>query len=466
MKTRLDAKPWLLVALVACARESTTLPPTGQLLLYVDTDAPLPAAPGERLGPDDAPALFDRVRIDVYRAGESQPCAECTHEFDLDRTTIAEGRASVGIATPPHQPGYRARVRLFLSRYVEIGEPRADASLETWVALPATEDEGITPVTVVLHTDDVAKPIGSLDAPALPTPGPAQPIGAWPSAARVPCASPPRAGEVCIPGGAYWMGNPLLAPIALANGEQVVLRIAVLSPFYLDATETTVAAFRASRLAVDGDPGPHTDQASNGAAPLRCSWTPEPGDNEGLPLDCTSWAKARAFCQSRGMDLPSEAQLQYAASGLASHLYVWGDDEPSCDDAVFNRSAVVLPDVRCPGESVEPPGRGKRDRLSLPTGEVVDLAGNLTELARDRFNFQSEACWGKGVFHDPLCNTPSPRAPSGHTFVAGPFFGPAAALAAASRGTTQLLDSDAGIGLPHTNPFVGIGFRCSRPSER
>src|SRR6185369_9616170 len=98
----------------------------------------------------------------------------------------------------------------------------------------------------------------------------------------------------------------------------------------------------ASHLAVDGDPAPHTNQASNGAAPLRCSWTPEPGDDEGLPLDCTSWAKARAFCQSRGMDLPTEAQLQYAAGGLASHLYVWGDDEPSCDDAVFNRSALVL----------------------------------------------------------------------------------------------------------------------------
>jgi len=162
------------------------------------------------------------------------------------------------------------------------------------------------------------------------------------------------------------------------------------------------------------------------------------------------------------MDLPTEAQLQYAASGLAGHFFVWGDDEPSCDDAVFLRSSIFLPDSRCPGESYEPAGRGRRDRLSLPTGEVVDLAGNLFELARDRYNLQTDPCWGTGVFHDPLCNTPNPRSPNARTFVGGSFVSSSVLLAAAARGSTAFQDSDAGIGIPNANPFVAIGFRCAR----
>src|SRR4051812_39857114 len=56
--------------LSACASDSDrTLPPPGQLLLYVDTDAPLPPPAGETLRGDEPSALFEHVRIDVFRPG-------------------------------------------------------------------------------------------------------------------------------------------------------------------------------------------------------------------------------------------------------------------------------------------------------------------------------------------------------------------------------------------------------------
>ena len=48
----------------SCTHHASTLPPYGQPVVYVDKDAPLPPAVGEELGPDEAPPLFDRLRID------------------------------------------------------------------------------------------------------------------------------------------------------------------------------------------------------------------------------------------------------------------------------------------------------------------------------------------------------------------------------------------------------------------
>ena len=65
-----------------------------------------------------------------------------------------------------------------------------------------------------------------------------------------------------------------------------------------------------------------------------------------------------------------------------------------------------------------PAGSRLRDRVALfepqsgTTREIVDLAGNLAEWARDTFNLEGDAFWSAaGVFVDPVAERASSIAP-------------------------------------------------------
>lgn len=463
--------PLVVVALASCGRhEAETLPPYGQLVVYIDTDAPLPAAPGESLGPDDPTPLFDRLRVEVIRPGESTPCSDCTHEFDVDRTLFAARRASIGITPPVGASGYLVRARLFRAAHVDLGEPRREAALDTTAKMPPIAPEGITAVTIVLRTDDVARPVGSLASPVAPADGAPSTtlVGSWPGARRVPCAGPAVDGEVCVPGGAYWMGNPL-ARLATMPGDKMTLRLVTLSPFFLDLREVVVGEFRASGLAKTADPIRYDPTNGQGGQIVRCTYVDAPGDNDQLPVTCLSWERAEQFCEQRGGALPTEAQYQYVASAFASQLFPWGDDLPGCSDAVYARARnFTNPDLRCAGAWVEPAGSGRRDRLAIAGKEILDLAGNVAEHVRDVWNLSTESCWGTGLFHDPVCNAPSadPLANGSHTRVGGSFLDYAGALAATVRRPyvdfSKVVPRSVATELNIAAALTQTGFRCAR----
>jgi formylglycine-generating enzyme required for sulfatase activity len=199
---------------------------------------------------------------------------------------------------------------------------------------------------------------------------------------------------------------------------------ATLSAFRLDKFEVTVARFRVFLFDVAAGwtptpgSGKHThlnggkglrtltgfETGWNEKAPLvtdkgqwdlhlddpRCpfhTWTPAPGSNEKLPINCMTWAEAYAFCIWDHGFLPSEAELNYAQSGgIDYRKYPWGKDEPGPDtnleiyDCWFHGSG----DKTCTfgTSNIAPVGS-----VSAGNGKYgqADLAGNLDEWTLDNW---------------------------------------------------------------------------------
>ena len=477
------------------------LPPTGQILLYVTTDAPLPAAPGDPVDSHEPPALFDRLRVDVFAPGMSQACDGCSREFELDRIRVRDGEASMGVVPRPGVSGYVARARLYRAISVKDGEPPTLSTIDVYAALPPVEREGISKVTVVLHVEDIGQPRGSLATPSNAQPG--EPdfsqIGNWPKARRVPCSGSARAGEACVPGGAFWMGHPSCG-VNFDGSDASVSRLVVLSPFYVGLHEVTVEDYRASGLAklvsessvdpmigpVEFPPDPPAkDTLTPDNQNFFCDYSDQPfssqNSRENLALNCISWSTADAFCKAQGKKLPSEAEFEYVASGLRSELYVWGQEEARCGDSVWGRAGAayyypLVGDCRPDNglgnyfttfvgpPSALAPGSGQLDRLALAEGEVLDLSGNLREWTRDYWNRSSEPCWrNQALLINPECTGKSELDGELRT-VKGRSWAELPGTACARVGVAPEGMSDPTLGGGHRDPIgpPGNGFRCVR----
>jgi formylglycine-generating enzyme required for sulfatase activity len=174
-----------------------------------------------------------------------------------------------------------------------------------------------------------------------------------------------------------------------------------------------------------------------------------------------------------GGDLPSEAQLEFVASGRGREWgYAWGNDEPTCGDAVWGRgrggglgSAASNADDTClqPADlgGVLGAGSGARDRLTLvdqttqTSLEVLDLAGNVAEWAVDSWNRLSEPFWASpGVLTDPVATQASAVDPD------------LLYVVRAGNWTNVPYQLRAGYreGSPEAVSY-GVGFRCAYPAK-
>jgi formylglycine-generating enzyme len=416
------------------------LPPEGQVLLTVDTDAVVPLAAGEP-GDETLPGpIFDRLSIAMFAPGEQTPCAGCSREFGIDRRAFVERRVSVGLLPRPGVSGYRARLVLYRAFRSPLAGPRPASSIVYVVALPVTSAEGIASAHVLMRTEDLATPRGTLEAPLAVESGdpPASVVDTWAREQRTGCVEAPRDGEVCVPGGAFWMGD--LA--ASVPAEQLV----ALSPFYLDATEVTVARMRASPLTPAALR--ETDVKEHAQNPY-CTFTEKAGAGEDLPLTCVRRVFAGKFCEAAGGHLPTEAQLAYVSSGRVGTTFVWGDDVPACGEAIFGRGELTQPPGTriCTKLGVGPAkvGTGPRDVLSLRTGKIFDLDGSVAEWALDDYAALDTPCWTSPILVNPRCER-SDKLP---TFRGGAWNVAGGDLHAVSRGMLNAVGTD-------------LGFRCAR----
>ena len=136
----------------------------------------------------------------------------------------------------------------------------------------------------------------------------------------------------------------------------------LLDAFYVDRFEVSNAEYRACVNAGACTPGQRDGFT-------RARYRDDPTfDN--YPVVGVTWNQATAYCQWAGKRLPSEAEWEYAASGLENRVWPWGNTFDA------SLSAASAPDTQ-PVESY-PDG-------ASPFG-VYNLAGNVTEWVEDIYD--------------------------------------------------------------------------------
>ena len=435
MRRALRSVAFLLVAGSATAGCEEELPPTGQIVLHVETDATLAS---ERSA-GAHPALFDRLRVEWFEPGKDAPCDGCLREFAATQEVFLEDRASTGFVPRPFVSGYRARATLY--RHAGVAGPRATSSITTTLELPAVGADGIAHVWAALRTADVGAPRGALDAPLSgERQSKALRPGTWDDDVRRECTEPPGPFEACVPGGGFFIGSAS-HPI---EGREHLVKV---SPFYVDVHEVTVREFRRTRLAREGDPSPRTG----------CNFSPAAGEWDDLPINCISHGMAAAYCERIGKKLLTEAQFERVATGLGAFDYPWGRSLPECGDAVFARDdgSSIAEYKACVslGVGATRAGAGALDRLTLGGVAITDLAGNLSEWMLDTYNDEGDPCFASGgLLVDPICTAAGARVKSGHAVRGGSFATSVLSLRGSARTAGPTDDTGA--------KFVGL--RCAR----
>jgi formylglycine-generating enzyme len=112
------------------------------------------------------------------------------------------------------------------------------------------------------------------------------------------------------------------------------------------------------------------------------TWTPSPGMNENLPINCVNWQEAYAFCIYDGGFLPSEAEWEYAAAGGdREQEFPWGEVQPGSDSSYAIYECDYPGGVNC--ANTESIGVVGSTTLGVGVFGQYDLAGNVAEWAMD-----------------------------------------------------------------------------------
>ena len=325
-----------------------------------------------------APLPKTRLELEHGVAGaDVTPQVEPLPEVAVDRLALVRV-----------EPGVRRRARVTL-RGACLGTMARLAEAPLSQAVVFAEAEGCT------DSENVREPIAEepLDDD-LSAPPPA-PKNTFPMVSD--CGDDDRnLDRVCIKGGAFVLGDPLAGGFFRGTGGA---RAAVVSTFFLDRHEVTVARFR--------DALEHRQFVPRGnEAPIEyhkgaegCRFTPVRGDFENDALACLSWYGAQAFCRAVGGDLPTSAQWDYAAwqdRRVVKSQFPWGDTPLACD------SLAAGVGFECAGDpGILPVDAFPSDRTP---GGIVGMGGNLQEMVLDAFEPYDGECWRAAPLRDPVCD--------------------------------------------------------------
>ncbi len=262
------------------------------------------------------------------------------------------------------------------------------------------------------------------------------------------------AGQVPIPGGTFWMGDQDL------DKSKPVHKV-TLSPYCIDKTEVTVAAYRICVQAGACPPASATVDWK-GIKPEDktkwsqfCTWGKRGYDKH--PINCVDWTQANAYCEWMGGRLPTEAEWEYAARGSDGRNYPWGNQPPdatrlnACGSECASMAQQRLDASWTPmyadndgWPATAPVGRYPKG--ASPFG-VLDMAGNVWEWTADSFaDYNSEPATNP----QPSRHDDSPRVTRGGAWLSE--------LAARVRTADRF-------GLVPGYRINSLGFRCARGAK-
>lgn len=373
----------------------------------------------ENIGVGNYLSRIDRVTLDpgsywvVTGGGDAAPADLTLRASRLDAFIAVPEEETPPLTADPFalEPMPGVTIDRLIALELRAGERgRADVVLHgECFGTPASLTERKTCVDVADSRVDVVaiRPTGDLSTVA-PAPVP------WVGDTNVPCSVEARPDEVCVPGGAFVLGD-LLALEDLDDRSQPE-RMRVLEPFLVDRYEMSVGRFR-DALARGFAPTGGMPLANEAAvldenAPRGiCTWSNTDVGRERFPLNCVTWATARSFCQFSGGDLLTEEQWEYAATAAGKNgetPYPWGDGLPTCETTVFARTSS--PTAQCLGSPIGPVAV---DDAKLVAGDVtplgvIGLGGNVEELLASAFVPYSDPAWREAGLRRPVDEVDAP----------------------------------------------------------
>jgi len=247
-----------------------------------------------------------------------------------------------------------------------------------------------------------------------------------------------------IPAGTFWMGCNSVKDSSCQSAENQQHKVN-LSGYFIDLTETTVAAYKAC---VDGGPCTAPDTVNQAQYVTYPSLSNHPVNN-------VTWVQSQQYCQWRGagFDLPTEAQWEMAARGrceengstaadasckTAMRTYPWGEPTATCSYAVMYNGSLN----GCGTNATATVG-------AISAGDspfaLHDMAGNVSEWCRD---------WYETPYSSVDQVEPS-----------GPATGTARAARNGGFAYSDLawnMRTSWRYGAPPSQQSVGLGFRCTR----
>jgi formylglycine-generating enzyme required for sulfatase activity len=265
------------------------------------------------------------------------------------------------------------------------------------------------------NADNVAvKAPDSPETPAAEVPSPVTPV----AETDVSSLSAPRtlaeykAQMASIPGGSFQMGS------SDGDADEKPVHSVTMSPFKMGRTPVTVAMWK------------EYCAATGKVMPKKTSW----GWIDDHPIVNVSWNDAKAYCDWAKLQLPTEAQWEYAAKGGKNTKYPWGDD--------FDESKVVW--GKNSGHRTAPVYR--RARVFVNAFGIVDMGGNVWQWCADWY---AESYYETAPERDPQ----------------GPSRGVLRVLRTGSWGDDDPVlfrCSYRGLDFP-TSRYFFLGFRCCAP---
>ena len=250
------------------------------------------------------------------------------------------------------------------------------------------------------------------------------------------------AARVWVPGGTFTMGT--LYGYVWWNApytQQVTL-----SGYWIYQNEVTVAEYRAfcaaTGYALPAYPSAANVYRSYTPWSQNADWTGTAGNLQQTPIVMVSWYDATAYAAWAQVQLPSEAQYEYAARGPSESNYPWGGTATAADpingwDATKCANYWNLYSV---GIGTWPVG-------SFPAGAswcgAQDLSGNVFEWCAD---------WYGDYSSTPVTNPTGPPTGDYRVLRGGWYtYCNPGDFRAAVRGYVKIAPSDR---------FFGCGFRC------